>query len=100
MAWLCMQEDFEKAAEEIKAVNVAEQNDMLELYGLFKQANMGDNTTGVLRHAVQDWLKTSTSAWSTGYVQLQAIAMKLSQSCPVYTIVVAWACATINHAQS
>lgn len=40
-----LKEDFEKAAEEIKAVNVAEQNDMLELYGLFKQANMGDNTT-------------------------------------------------------
>lgn len=40
-----MQEDFEAAAERIKPVTGPNNDEMLELYALFKQANAGDNTT-------------------------------------------------------
>jgi diazepam-binding inhibitor (GABA receptor modulating acyl-CoA-binding protein) len=41
-----MQEDFDAAAELIKTVEGPNNDEMLELYGLFKQASVGDNTTG------------------------------------------------------
>lgn len=46
--WLIFasQEDFAAAAEEIKGYNVKSDDDLLELYALYKQANVGDNTTG------------------------------------------------------
>eukprot|EP00793_Prasinoderma_coloniale_P000942 PRCOL_00007032-RA len=40
-----LKEDFDKAAEEAKALPAStSQEDQLILYGLFKQANIGDNT--------------------------------------------------------
>lgn len=42
---ICMQEDFDSAAERIKPVTGPNNDEMLELYGLFKQATVGDNTT-------------------------------------------------------
>jgi acyl-CoA-binding protein len=40
-----MQEDFDSAAERIKPVTGPNNDEMLELYGLFKQATVGDNNT-------------------------------------------------------
>ena len=40
-----LQEDFDKAAEAIKPVKLGSNDEMLELYGLFKQAKEGDNET-------------------------------------------------------
>ena len=40
-----MQDDFKAAAEDIKAYNIKSDDDLLELYALYKQANMGDNDT-------------------------------------------------------
>lgn len=40
-----MQEDFDAAAERIKTVEGPNNDEMLELYGLFKQATVGDNNT-------------------------------------------------------
>jgi acyl-CoA-binding protein len=40
-----MQEDFDAAAERIKNQPGPDNDEMLELYGLFKQATVGDNTT-------------------------------------------------------
>ena len=40
-----MQEDFEAAAERIKPVTGPNNDEMLELYGLYKQATVGDNDT-------------------------------------------------------
>ncbi|KAJ2304127.1 Acyl-CoA-binding domain-containing protein 2 [Coemansia sp. RSA 2706] len=37
--------DFEKAAEEVKDLPSATNDEKLDLYGLFKQANTGDNDT-------------------------------------------------------
>jgi diazepam-binding inhibitor (GABA receptor modulator, acyl-CoA-binding protein) len=43
---LWLQEDFDVAAEEAKALPESTTNDdRLALYGLFKQATVGDNTT-------------------------------------------------------
>jgi diazepam-binding inhibitor (GABA receptor modulating acyl-CoA-binding protein) len=43
----CIQEDFDAAAEEAKALPDATSNDdKLQLYGLFKQASVGDVSTG------------------------------------------------------
>lgn len=42
---ICMQEDFDAAAERIKPVTGPNNDEMLELYGLFKQATVGDNNT-------------------------------------------------------
>lgn len=40
-------QDFDKAAEDVKNLNGTPSNDdLLELYAFFKQANFGDNTTG------------------------------------------------------
>ena len=39
------QEDFAAAAEEIRPVEGVSWDDMLEMYGLFKQAKLGDNNT-------------------------------------------------------
>jgi hypothetical protein len=41
----CCQDDFKAAAEEIKLYNVKSDDDLLEVYALYKQANMGDNDT-------------------------------------------------------
>lgn len=42
-----LQDDFKAAAEEAKTLPPGVSNeDQLSLYGLFKQANMGDNETG------------------------------------------------------
>jgi diazepam-binding inhibitor (GABA receptor modulating acyl-CoA-binding protein) len=38
-------EDFSAAAEEVKGLPSCSNEDQLALYGLFKQANVGDNTT-------------------------------------------------------
>ncbi|KAF8073140.1 Acbp2 [Scenedesmus sp. PABB004] len=38
-------EDFDAAAERIKPVSGPNNDEMLEMYALFKQANVGDNTT-------------------------------------------------------
>lgn len=39
-------QDFDKAAEDVKNLNGTPSNDdLLELYAFFKQANFGDNTT-------------------------------------------------------
>lgn len=38
-------EEFEKAAEEAKGLSKATNDEMLELYGWFKQANVGDVNT-------------------------------------------------------
>eukprot|EP00741_Cyanophora_paradoxa_P000202 tig00000402_g196.t1 len=41
-----LEEDFEAAAGEVKELSATPSNEeMLELYGLFKQAKSGDNTT-------------------------------------------------------
>lgn len=40
-----MKEDFDSAAERIKPVTGPNNDEMLELYGLFKQATVGDNNT-------------------------------------------------------
>lgn len=40
-----LKEDFDAAAELIKTVEGPNNDEMLELYGLFKQASVGDNTT-------------------------------------------------------
>lgn len=40
-----LQEDFDAAAERIKPVTGPTDNEKLELYGLFKQATVGDNET-------------------------------------------------------
>lgn len=40
-----MQEDFDSAAARIKPVVGPNNEEMLELYGLFKQATVGDNNT-------------------------------------------------------
>ncbi|EFN56877.1 hypothetical protein CHLNCDRAFT_144518 [Chlorella variabilis] len=41
-----LKEDFDKAAEEAKALpDNTSNDDKLSLYGLFKQATVGDNTT-------------------------------------------------------
>jgi len=40
-----LQDDFNKAAEEVKALPSATDDEKLTLYGLFKQATVGDNTT-------------------------------------------------------
>lgn len=41
-----LQEDFEAAAERISNTPGPNNDEMLELYGLFKQAKVGDNNTG------------------------------------------------------
>lgn len=38
-------EEFDKAAEEAKGLSKATNDEMLELYGWFKQANVGDVNT-------------------------------------------------------
>ncbi|GBF90217.1 hypothetical protein Rsub_03350 [Raphidocelis subcapitata] len=40
-----LEEDFKAAAEEIRPVEGVSWDDMLEMYGLYKQATVGDNTT-------------------------------------------------------
>jgi len=40
-----LKEDFDAAAERIKSVPGPDNDEMLELYGLFKQATVGDNDT-------------------------------------------------------
>lgn len=40
------QEDFNAAAEAIKPVDGVSTENMLKLYGLYKQSTVGDNTTG------------------------------------------------------
>lgn len=40
-----LKEDFDAAAERIKNQPGPDNDEMLELYGLFKQATVGDNTT-------------------------------------------------------
>jgi len=47
------QEDFAQAAEAIRPIEGVSWDDMLEMYGLFKQAKMGDNDTGGL--ACEGW---------------------------------------------
>uniref|UniRef100_U5ES18 Putative determination of adult lifespan n=1 Tax=Corethrella appendiculata TaxID=1370023 RepID=U5ES18_9DIPT len=43
---MSLQEKFDKAAEDVKKLKTTPSNDqLLELYGLFKQATVGDNTT-------------------------------------------------------
>lgn len=39
-------EEFDKAAEEVKAYAQCTNEEQLELYGWFKQANIGDVNTG------------------------------------------------------
>lgn len=39
-------EEFDKAAEEVKAYAQCTNEEQLELYGWFKQANVGDVNTG------------------------------------------------------
>ena len=39
-------EEFDKAAEEVKAYAQCTNEEQLELYGWFKQANVGDINTG------------------------------------------------------
>ena len=39
-------EEFDKAAEEVKAYAECTNDEQLELYGWFKQANVGDINTG------------------------------------------------------
>ena len=39
-------EEFDKAAEEVKAYAQCTNDEQLELYGWFKQANVGDINTG------------------------------------------------------
>lgn len=40
------EKEFETAAEEVKQLSKSPSNDkLLELYGLYKQATVGDNTT-------------------------------------------------------
>jgi acyl-CoA-binding protein len=43
-----LQEDFEAAAARIKPVTGMANDDMLDLYGLYKQSTHGDNDTGAL----------------------------------------------------
>ena len=41
-----LERDFEKAIEDIKKIfGELKQNDVLQLYGLYKQSNFGKNTT-------------------------------------------------------
>jgi len=40
-----LKEDFEAAAERIKPVTGPNNEEMLQLYGLYKQATIGDNNT-------------------------------------------------------
>ena len=53
----CMQEDFEAAAERIKPVTGPNNDEMLECYGLYKQATVGDNNTREqhLQAVAQPW---------------------------------------------
>lgn len=46
-----LKEVFEEAAEKAKALPSASNEEMLDLYKNFKQANMGDCTTGEWAHA-------------------------------------------------
>ena len=44
---MTLQEEFEAAAERIKTIKKEPSNDVkLTLYGLYKQATVGDNNTG------------------------------------------------------
>lgn len=47
MITIIVQEDFEQAAEEVKHINVTNNDDLLEVYALYKQAKFGDNNTGM-----------------------------------------------------
>jgi diazepam-binding inhibitor (GABA receptor modulating acyl-CoA-binding protein) len=51
---LLLQEDFDKAAEDAKTLpDNTSNDDKLALYGLFKQATVGDVNTGAVRWARQ-----------------------------------------------
>ncbi len=46
---MSLQEQFEKAANDVKVFAKRPADDiLLQLYGLYKQATAGDNTTGTL----------------------------------------------------
>ena len=56
-------EEFDAAAEAIKAVTETTQEEMLQLYGLFKQANVGD--VNVPRPGMLDFKgKAKWDAWN------------------------------------
>ena len=41
-----LDEEFKKALEDVKKINnILDTEDLLRLYGLYKQANLGENTT-------------------------------------------------------
>jgi diazepam-binding inhibitor (GABA receptor modulating acyl-CoA-binding protein) len=42
-----MSAEFLKAAEDVKKLTNVGNDDLLELYGLFKQVNVGDCNTGI-----------------------------------------------------
>lgn len=65
-AWL--QDDFNKAAEEVKQLPSATDDEKLALYGLFKQGTVGDNTSarpGMLDFKVRAALHTCSYLEST-----------------------------------
>lgn len=72
------QEDFDAAAERIKNVPGPDNDEMLELYGLFKQATVGDNETGVCAlpgaSSSSSSSALSSSALSSGSAPAAALA--------------------------
>jgi diazepam-binding inhibitor (GABA receptor modulating acyl-CoA-binding protein) len=65
LVWLCCtQEQFDQAAGEVKKFTTRPNNDeLLELYGLFKQATAGDNTTSQ-PWAIQIEASSKWNAWT------------------------------------
>tara|TARA_B110000977_G_C10583930_1_gene301571 strand:+ start:218 stop:484 length:267 start_codon:yes stop_codon:yes gene_type:complete len=76
-----LEEDFEKAVEDIKKIaNDLKKTDALQLYGLYKQANFGKNTT--LKPSIfnfKGWQKwnawTAVSELSSDEAKTQYIAL-------------------------
>jgi len=63
-ATMVSKEEFDAAAEAIKAVSETTQEEMLDLYGLYKQANVGDVNTA--RPGMLDFKgKAKWDAWKS-----------------------------------
>lgn len=76
---MTLDDEFESAAEKVKVLESMSNEDMLELYGYFKQAKYGDNkesepwTINAVKHAKwKAWTKNkgmTTASAKTKYIE-------------------------------
>eukprot|EP00871_Galdieria_phlegrea_P003924 jgi/Galph1/4532/GphlegSOOS_G3146.1 len=62
---MSLEQVFEKAAEQVKKLPSASNNDKLELYGYYKQANEGDCSTGKPGGLFNQKDKAKWEAWNS-----------------------------------